>query len=859
MIRFHALGTLDLVDSTDGHQILSVLAQPKRLGVLAYLALASPRGNQQRDTLLGVFWPDSTEKRARNALNQTVFVLRRALGQELFSTNGDNGIQINRDHLWCDVWAFEEALGKGEQEEALELYRGDFLNGFFLPGCLEFERWAESERSRLRDQGTGAVLALSQEMALSGNPVGALGWVRRAREWAPYDEKVLCRQIELQLSLGDRSGATREFEAFCSCLSTDLGLEPSDRIREVLNRQPPAADWWPGRVGVHDPAGDSAERALLSGQLPGRARRRFSLSQVILIAFITCLAGMGAALSIPRMWSGTMAAVFPDDPPEGVPRTVLVLPLENATGDPTLDPVGPSAAEEIMLELASSGLVSVRPSHAYPDQLDTTGFQPASPGELASLAPSLPEPDFLVTGSYTIRGGLLVVQARIVDSGSVSITLAVDTVLGSPADPGEALQRIKGAVAGGMAMILDPYLVDLVGVATPPPNLQAYQLVADGLRYLDRTRTTAGDQQEQRELLEAAEGAFLRAAEFSHRFTLPLIFALWSSPFPSDSVLQVLRSQRDDLPQWERAMLDYHMAYQAMDYGGQYEAMKLVVGFTPTRQWRSRLAEAAVRFNRPGEARDLLLELEKDRDWTAERPQFSLWLIEAELLLGNQEGALEHLEFALAQEPDNPRLLAHQVWILAGLGREEEAVQRATELLESTGQKGTRYLRYHLPNLLILSGLEEEGRRLAELGVESFSGIEDARIEYVAATLVAAGRFDEARQVLSNIEDLMPGRRLQAYTLLSYMAAREGLGEGAMRFGEMAATVLKDQGVDRDPYGVMAQAQAAAHLGDNAAAVRFIREAFRLGLPHGLYLFLRWDLRPLEGYKPFEDMMKPKG
>ncbi len=42
-------------------------------------------------------------------------------------------------------------------------------------------------------------------------------------------------------------------------------------------------------------------------------------------------------------------------------------------------------------------------------------------------------------------------------------------------------------------------------------------------------------------------------------------------------------------------------------------------------------------------------------------------------------------------------------------------------------------------------------------------------------------------------------------------------------------------------------------------AVRFLREAYEVGLPHGPYLFTRWDLRPLSGYKPFEDMMRPKG
>lgn len=67
----------------------SVLVQSKRVGFLTYLALASPRGLRQRDTLLAVFWPDSTDKKARNALNQTVFTLRRALGQEFFAIKGD--------------------------------------------------------------------------------------------------------------------------------------------------------------------------------------------------------------------------------------------------------------------------------------------------------------------------------------------------------------------------------------------------------------------------------------------------------------------------------------------------------------------------------------------------------------------------------------------------------------------------------------------------------------------------------------------------------------------------------------------------------------------------------------------------
>ena len=37
----------------------------------------------RRDTLIGVFWPESTEGRARNSLNQMVYSLRRSLGGDV--------------------------------------------------------------------------------------------------------------------------------------------------------------------------------------------------------------------------------------------------------------------------------------------------------------------------------------------------------------------------------------------------------------------------------------------------------------------------------------------------------------------------------------------------------------------------------------------------------------------------------------------------------------------------------------------------------------------------------------------------------------------------------------------------------
>ena len=126
MVRLRTLGALDLRDA-DGRELRGVLAQPKRAALLAYLALATPRGPTRRDTLLALFWPEQDAEHARNALSQALHFLRRALGPDaLVSANGDDLI-IGQGNVWCDAVEFQEALDAGRSAEALELYRGELL------------------------------------------------------------------------------------------------------------------------------------------------------------------------------------------------------------------------------------------------------------------------------------------------------------------------------------------------------------------------------------------------------------------------------------------------------------------------------------------------------------------------------------------------------------------------------------------------------------------------------------------------------------------------------------------------------------------------------------------------------------
>jgi DNA-binding SARP family transcriptional activator/Tol biopolymer transport system component len=235
VIEFRTLGTLDIRRS-DGSELHSLLAQPKRVALLAYLCLASPRGFHRRDTLVGLFWPDADQTHARNSLRNALHVLRHALGESSIRSRGDEELGIDFDSIWCDAVAFEERIASGAVASALELYRGDLLPGFFLDDVPALERWLEGERARLRARATHAASAAAEQCERERNLIGAVNWARRAVELGNTDEPAVRHLVELLDRTGDRAGALQAYEDFARRLAVEFDAEPSATTRALVER-----------------------------------------------------------------------------------------------------------------------------------------------------------------------------------------------------------------------------------------------------------------------------------------------------------------------------------------------------------------------------------------------------------------------------------------------------------------------------------------------------------------------------------------------------------------------------------------------------------------------------------------------
>ena len=236
MIQLQVLGGLDLA-APDRPAPRAILAQPKRLALLVYLALAGHGRFRRRDALVGLFWPEFDSDHARGALRQALRFLRAELGPEVLVTRGEEEVGVRGEVLHCDAVAFERACEDRAWGAALDLYRGDLLAGVFVSDCsAEFEYWLEADRVRLRRRAADAAWSAVGELERTGDLVVAAPLARRAVELDPYDEASVRRLMRLLDRRGDRAGALTAYEAFRAKLASRFEAVPSPETEALLAR-----------------------------------------------------------------------------------------------------------------------------------------------------------------------------------------------------------------------------------------------------------------------------------------------------------------------------------------------------------------------------------------------------------------------------------------------------------------------------------------------------------------------------------------------------------------------------------------------------------------------------------------------
>jgi DNA-binding SARP family transcriptional activator/tetratricopeptide (TPR) repeat protein len=226
-LRLLALGGASLVDA-DG---VVVIEQRRRLALLVLIAGAR-RNPMSRDKLVAYLSPESPAESARHALHQLLYYVRQQAGDDVLL--GTDTLRLNSEVVTSDVTDFEDALDRGDLTSAVGLYRGPFLDGFHLNDSVEFDVWADNERSRLAELHADATFRLATAADDRRDHAEAIRWWSQLARLDPLGSRAAFGLIRAHVAARDVSAAFRHAAAYESAIRTELDADPDPDLRAYV-------------------------------------------------------------------------------------------------------------------------------------------------------------------------------------------------------------------------------------------------------------------------------------------------------------------------------------------------------------------------------------------------------------------------------------------------------------------------------------------------------------------------------------------------------------------------------------------------------------------------------------------------
>jgi hypothetical protein len=150
--------------------------------------------------------------------------------------------------LWLDIEQFQQGLSVSQGRSkptildldslvnAVSLYRDDFLTGFTLFHCPDFDEWQFFQTESLRQSFSTALVRLIQVHSVQGNAELAILHARRWLALDPLHEAAYYRLMQLYAQTGQQAAAVRQYRLCVQVLQEELGISPSAETTALYER-----------------------------------------------------------------------------------------------------------------------------------------------------------------------------------------------------------------------------------------------------------------------------------------------------------------------------------------------------------------------------------------------------------------------------------------------------------------------------------------------------------------------------------------------------------------------------------------------------------------------------------------------
>lgn len=226
----------------------------KIAALLYYLIL---RGEASREEIATLLWGDKNSEKARKNLRNTIYQTNRELGIEAIISPNRSMLAMNPDiDISCDVQLF-----LSDPVHQLHLFKGEFLENFYIKNCQEFDFWIEKIKSQLEKTYLTACQQLLEKQERLSDLEGAENLILRMISMDEFNENHYLSLMKLYLEEGQTRKIIETYHRLAQLLDRELGIGPGEAIKNLYyqvvrdhtekkdTQLAPKTDYFYGRIG----------------------------------------------------------------------------------------------------------------------------------------------------------------------------------------------------------------------------------------------------------------------------------------------------------------------------------------------------------------------------------------------------------------------------------------------------------------------------------------------------------------------------------------------------------------------------------------------------------------------------------
>ncbi|WP_138160666.1 AAA family ATPase [Peptoniphilus catoniae] len=185
-----------------------------------------------RDEMAGLLWPDENEKIAKKNLRNALYQAKKCLDVD-FIVSPKKSILVLNDQI--DIQSDTDIFSR-DPKNNLDLYTGDFLQGFFLKEAESYEYWITNNRSAFQDKFTSEAYLKIENDIENENYDNIEQRINRLVQIDEFDERNFRLLMKFYQKTGRNGKVVETYHDLSKLLSNELGVSPDAETKKIYDK-----------------------------------------------------------------------------------------------------------------------------------------------------------------------------------------------------------------------------------------------------------------------------------------------------------------------------------------------------------------------------------------------------------------------------------------------------------------------------------------------------------------------------------------------------------------------------------------------------------------------------------------------